>query len=139
MRSPQNLTVSSVLPQRSIFSGQERVTVATQVVNRGPSAASNVQVHLELDGRNVETRTITVLPGEPASITFQPFTLARAFTRGTVRIGDDRLKQDNAFHFVASPAQTAGGTHPRAAARLTRDKLCICRKRWRSARRRRFR
>ena len=102
---PANLTVSSVLPQRSIFSGQERVTVAAGIVNRGPAAASNVQVHLDLDGRSVETRTITVPPGAPASVTFQPFTLARAFTRGTVRIGDDRLKQDNAFHFVASPAQ----------------------------------
>jgi hypothetical protein len=102
---PSNLTVSSVLPQRSIFSGQERITVATQIVNRSSAPATNVQVHLELDGRSIEARTITVLPGEPASITFQPFTLARAFTRGTVRIGDDRLKEDNAFHFVASPAQ----------------------------------
>ena len=102
---PANLTVSSVLPQRSIFSGQERVTVATQVINRGPAAASNVQVHLELDGRKVETKAITVQPSEPASVTFQPFTLARSFTRGSVRIGDDGLKQDNVFHFVASPAQ----------------------------------
>ncbi len=44
-------------------------------------------------------------PGSPASVSFQPFTLARAYTRGTVRIGDDALKQDNAFHFVVSPAQ----------------------------------
>src|SRR6185436_16096727 len=41
-----NLTVSTVLPQRSLFSGQERVTVAASVVNRGPAAANNVQVHL---------------------------------------------------------------------------------------------
>ncbi len=100
-----NLTVANVLPQRSMFSGQERVTVAANIVNRGPSAASNVQVRLELDGRAVETQTVTVQPGAPAGITFQPFTLARPFTRGTVRIGDDALKQDNAFHFVASPAQ----------------------------------
>jgi hypothetical protein len=102
---PANVTVSSVLPQRSVFSGQERVTVAAGVVNRGPSAVNNVQVRLELDGRAVETQTISVQPGAPASVTFQPFTLARAFTRGTVRIGDDALKQDNAFHFIASPAQ----------------------------------
>jgi hypothetical protein len=102
---PANLTVSSVLPQRSLFSGQERVTVAAGVINRGPSAVNNVQVALELDGRSVETKSISVQPGAPASVTFQPFTLARAFTRGTVRIGDDALKQDNAFHFVASPAQ----------------------------------
>jgi hypothetical protein len=102
---PANVTVSSVLPQRSVFSGQERVTVAAGVVNRGPSAVNNVQVRLELDGRAVETQTISVPPGAPASVTFQPFTLARAFTRGAVRIGDDALKQDNAFHFIASPAQ----------------------------------
>lgn len=102
---PANLTVSSVLPQRSIFSGQERVTVAAGVINRGPAPVSNVQVHLELDGRSVEARTISVKPGEPASVTFQPFTLARAFTRGAVRIGDDGLRQDNVFHFVVSPAQ----------------------------------
>jgi hypothetical protein len=102
---PANLTVSSVLPQRSVFSGQERVTVAAGVVNRGPSAVNNVQVRLELDGRAVETQTISVPPGAPASVTFQPFTLARAFTRGAVRIGDDALKQDNTFHFIASPAQ----------------------------------
>ena len=100
-----NLTVSSVLPQRSLFSGQERITVAAGIVNRGPAPVSNVQVHLELDGRNVETRSISAQPGEPASVTFQPFTLARAFTRGAVRIGDDQLKQDNVFHFVVSPAQ----------------------------------
>ncbi len=102
---PSNLTVANVLPQRSMFSGQERVTVSANVVNRGQSAASNVQVRLELDGRAVETQTVTVQPGAPASVTFQPFTLARAFTRGAVRIGDDALAQDNAFYFIASPAQ----------------------------------
>ena len=100
-----NLAVSTVLPQRSLFSGQERVTVAASIVNRGPAAVNNVQVRLELDGRTAETQTISVPPGAPASVTFPPFTLARAFTRGTVRIGDDALKQDNAFHFVVSPAQ----------------------------------
>jgi hypothetical protein len=100
-----NLTVSSILPQRAIFSGQERITVAAGVINRGPSPASNVQVRLDIDGRTLETQTITVQPNSPASVTFQPFTLARAFTRGTVRIGDDGLKQDNAFYFVMSPAQ----------------------------------
>ncbi len=100
-----NLVVSTVLPQRSLFSGQERVTVAASIVNRGSAAVSNVQVRLELDGRTVEMQTITVPPGAPASVTFPPFTLGRAFTRGTVRIGDDALKQDNAFHFVVSPAQ----------------------------------
>ena len=100
-----NLTVSNVLPQRSTFSGQERITVAANVINRGQSAVNNVRVTLELDGRAVEAQTVSVQPGAPAAISFQPFTLGRAYTRGTVRIGDDALKQDNTFHFVVSPAQ----------------------------------
>jgi hypothetical protein len=102
---PANLTVSSALPQRTMFSGQERITVVAGIINRGPAAVSNVQVRLDLDGRTLETKTVNVQPNAPASVTFQPFTLARAFTRGTVRIGDDQLKQDNTFHFVMSPAQ----------------------------------
>ncbi len=100
-----NLTVSNVLPQRAMFSGQERLTVAANVINRGPSAVNNVQVRLELDNRSVESQSVSVQPGSPVSVSFQPFTLARAYTRGTVRIGDDALKPDNAFHFVVSPAQ----------------------------------
>src|SRR6187455_1884180 len=79
-----NLTVSNVLPQRSTFSGQERITVAANVINRGPSAVNNVRVTLELDGRAVEAQTVSVQPGAPAAISFQPFTLGRAYTRGTV-------------------------------------------------------
>jgi aerotolerance regulator-like protein/VWA domain-containing protein len=102
---PANVTVSSVMPQRSLFSGQERITVAAGIVNRGPSPVTNLQVHLDVDGRTLETQTITVQPTAPASVSFRPFTLARAFTRGTVKIADDRLNQDNAFNFVVSPAQ----------------------------------
>jgi len=102
---PANLTVFSALPQRAIFSGQERITVVAGVVNRSAAAVNNVQVHLDVDGRTLETQTITAQPNAPASATFQPFTLARPFTRGVVRIGDDKLKQDNAFYFVMSPAQ----------------------------------
>jgi hypothetical protein len=100
-----NLAVSTVLPQRTIFSGQERVTVLAGIMNRGPEAVANIPVHLDVDGRTLETKAVTVQPNAPASVTFQPFTLARPFTRGTVRIGDDKLKQDNTFHFVMSPAQ----------------------------------
>ena len=102
---PANVVVSSVLAQRSMFSGQERITVAAGIVNRGPAPVANLRVDLDVDGRTLETRTITVQPTAPASVSFQPFTLARPFTRGTVKIADDKLKQDNAFHFVVSPAQ----------------------------------
>jgi len=102
---PANVAVSSVLPQRSMFSGQERITVAAGIVNRGPAPVTNLKVDLVVDGRTLESQTITVSPTAPASVAFQPFTLARPFTRGTVKIADDKLKQDNSFNFVVSPAQ----------------------------------
>jgi hypothetical protein len=102
---PANVAVSSVMPQRTLFSGQERITVSAGIVNRGPAAVNNLKVDLDIDGRTLESKTIAVQPSTPASVTFSPFTLARAFTRGTVKIADDRLKQDNAFNFVISPAQ----------------------------------
>ena len=42
-------------------------------------------------------------PGGSGSVSFDPFTPASKFTRGTVRIADDRLTRDNAYHFVVSP------------------------------------
>ena len=104
-QQPANIAVSSVLPQRSIFSGQERITVTAGIINRGPAPASNLKVELDIDGRALETQPVTIPPGSSSSVTFQPFTLARPFTRGTVKIGDDKLKLDNAFNFVVSPAQ----------------------------------
>jgi len=102
---PANVAVSSVLPQRSIFSGQERITVAAGVINRSASPVSNLRVELDIDGRTLETQTVSIQPNSPASVSFQPVTIARAFTRGTVKIPDDKLKQDNSFNFVVSPAQ----------------------------------
>jgi hypothetical protein len=101
---PANVAVASVLPQRSMFSGLERITVAAGIVNRGPAPVTNLRVDLDVDGRTLETQTITVQTTAPSSVTFQPFTLARPFMRGTVKIADDKLKQDDRFNFVVSPA-----------------------------------
>ena len=60
---------------------------------------------LEVDGRVVETRPLKLEPNGSASVTFEPFAPTAKFTRGTVRLGDDRLIRDNAFHFVVSPPQ----------------------------------
>ena len=67
------------------------------------------------------------------STTFPPVTLVAPNTRGAVRIGDDALARDNAFHFVLSPPRPCPSTSSAArAARATRR--CISRGRWRSAR-----
>jgi hypothetical protein len=64
-----------------------------------------VPVSLEVDGRVIQTTPLTLGPNGSASVSFDPFAPAAAFTRGSVRLADDRLARDNVFHFVVSPPQ----------------------------------
>jgi hypothetical protein len=100
-----DLSVASVMIQRAMRSNLERITATAGVVNRSAREASNVQVALEIDGRQVQARTATVPPNGSASVAFEPFTLSTPYTRGTVRTPGDRLPVDDAFHFVLSPVQ----------------------------------
>lgn len=99
-----NVSVTPAVLQRTVASGQERVTVTAGAINRGV-AAVEVPVSLEVDGRVVQTKPLSLAPGGSGSVSFDPFAPTARFTRGTVRIADDRLVRDNAFHFVASPPQ----------------------------------
>lgn len=100
-----NLSVTPVSLQRATFSEQDRVTVTGGVTNHSSSAASNVELTLEVDGRAVQTERLSVEPNSSASVTFAPFTPAARNTRGTVRIGADKLTLDNAFNFTVSPKE----------------------------------
>ena len=88
--------------QRSTFDGQERVTVTAGAINRGP-AIQSLPLTLEVDGRAIQSKTVALTEGGSASVTFDPFTPASKFTRGTVRVPNDQLAADNAFHFVVTP------------------------------------
>jgi hypothetical protein len=101
-----NISVPSVSFSRASFSGQERITITAGVQNTGTTAASQVPVSLEIDGRLMETKPATVPPGASASVSFQQFTLAEPAVRGTVKAGTDDLAADNAFHFVLTPSQS---------------------------------
>jgi hypothetical protein len=100
-----NVTVTAVSLVRSTFSGQERVEVTAVAVNRGTRALAGGQLALEIGGRPLETKPLSVDAGGSASVTFAPFTIAASYTRGTVRAGADALAADNAFNFVVSPAE----------------------------------
>ena len=99
---PANVSVAPAVMQRTMFSDQERVTVTSGAINRGGSPVS-VDVSLEVDGRVIQSRPLKLDAGGSGSVTFDPFTPASKFTRGTVKLPDDRLARDNAFHFVVSP------------------------------------
>ena len=101
---PSNLSITPAVLQRTTTAGQERVTVTAGALNRGSQSAS-ATLSLEVDGRVVESRSLTLDPHGSTSASFTPFTPTARYTRGSVRLGDDRLARDNVFHFVVSPAQ----------------------------------
>ena len=97
-------SVSSVKFQRTSFSGEERVMVTAGVTNRSASTVKDLPVKLEIDGRLVDTRTVSVDPNATASVTFPAVTVANQM-RATVRAGTDELPRDNEFHFALSPSR----------------------------------
>jgi uncharacterized membrane protein len=108
--SARNLGVTPITVQRDQSSGQDRVTLTAGVMNRSAEAANDVTVSLEIDGHVAETARVSIQPNGSASTTFPPVILSAANTRGVVRIGDDALARDNAFHFVLSPPRPVGVT-----------------------------
>ncbi len=103
------LTPGALLRTRE--SGQaERVTVTAGVLNRTSTAATDVPINLEVDGRVVQDLRISVAPSASASISFAPLTMTSPIARAAVRLGTatgapvDALPRDNVFNFVLSPA-----------------------------------
>ena len=83
-----NLALTPVALLRTREGGQERVTVTAGVLNRSGDAASNVPIHLEVDGRPVQDLTISAAPHTSASVTFSPLTITSANTKASVRLGN---------------------------------------------------
>ncbi len=97
-----NVSVTPAVLERTMFSGQERVTITSGAINRG-AAPAVATITLEVDGRAIQTRALKLGGTASAAATFDPFAPSSKFTRATVRIADDRLARDNAFHLVVSP------------------------------------
>ena len=99
-----NVAVPSVAFARAPFSGQERVTITAGVANKGLDPVSNVAVALEIDGRQMESQTVSIGANASASVTFAPFTLASPGMSGVVKAGTDPMPADNTFSFVLEPS-----------------------------------
>ena len=100
-----DLTVSSVNFSRDSFSNEERVKVTAGLTNRGTTPYANITVTLDVDGRKIDSRPVTVGPNSSESVTFLPFTVSDTNMRGTVRAGTDSLPADNAYYFSLSPSR----------------------------------
>lgn len=84
---------------RDRFEGRERVRTSARLMNHG-DAAAEVTATLTLDGRVHGTRTVSVPAGAGAVATFDAVTLPDHAVRGVVRIDDDAVPFDDAFHFT---------------------------------------
>jgi uncharacterized membrane protein len=100
-----NAAVTPVSLERSMFSGQERVSVTAGVLNHGANTLDGVDVSLEVGGRVIQTKRVRVEANGSASTTFDPLTLASPNVRASIRIAKDALERDNVFHFVVSPGR----------------------------------
>jgi hypothetical protein len=109
--SGASLALTPVALLRSRENGQpERVTVTAGVLNRTATAATDIPINLEVDGRVVQDLRISVAANSSASISFAPLTMTSANARAVVRLGNatgapvDALPRDNVFNFVLTPA-----------------------------------
>ena len=109
--SSENLALADLELRREAAGGRERVTVQARLVNTGVSDVAT-DVTLSVDETDIGTVSVTAPAGGATAVTFDPFTLTTAFTRGEVRLADDAdtglrqdngLRQDDALGFVASP------------------------------------
>jgi hypothetical protein len=100
-----DLAISKAEFARQDFSGQDRVAVTVLLTNRGEAPVTNVPVKLDVDGHEIDTRTVSIGPNASTSVTFPPVTVAEANMRGTVRAGSDAMPADNVFHFVLTPGR----------------------------------
>lgn len=99
-----DLAVTQVSTDRDRAGDRDRVTVTARVTNVG-AAARTVDATLDLGGRVVETRKVTVPPKGVVQARFSPTAVPAAATRGTVRITHDSLPQNDEFNFTLAPGE----------------------------------
>jgi hypothetical protein len=102
-----NIAVTNVEFKREVVEGRDRVTPTARLTNTGDKPAEKLDVALEVNGRKIESKPVTLTARGAGAVTFAPFFLTAADeSRGTIRAGSDELPADNAFHFVLSRGQS---------------------------------
>jgi hypothetical protein len=87
--------------------GGERIIVSARVANRGASRVESREIALEADGRRLDSRKVSVEPGQTASVTFQPLTLpANGLLRLVARLATDKLAMDDSLHAVLASRES---------------------------------
>ncbi len=107
-----DLAVTQVSTDRDHAGDRDRVTVTARVTNTGDTPRT-VDATLDLGGRAVETKKLTVPAKGVAQARFEPNAVPATATRGTVRITHDSLPANDSFNFTLAPGE-AVSVHRRA-------------------------
>jgi len=100
--STSNAAIGTMILGREVVPGGERITPSVRLVNRGTTAVTDRQLDLQVDGRVLDTRRVSIGADGSASVTFKPFMLAAQPARVMVRLGPDRLTADDVFFAVVA-------------------------------------
>jgi hypothetical protein len=94
--------VIGVTTERTRDSVRERVTVSARIANLSP-AARTVEAALDLGGRSVERKRVTLPPKSAQQVRFAPISVPATAMRGIVSITGDSLAADDRFFFTVTP------------------------------------
>jgi hypothetical protein len=97
----EDVAVARVAVARGRAREQVRATVTARLTNLG-ATAQNVAATLELAGRRVETRRVTVPARGSAQAVFSAVNVTSTATPGVVRITPDSQPSNDAFFFVTA-------------------------------------
>jgi hypothetical protein len=123
----ENLALTSVSLERDEASGRERLTASARVTRKAPADAAPVstRLSLEIDGRSLQTKPVELAPNSSVTVGFDPVTIPAGEAKGTVRLSDDALPQDNLYHFVLSSGQALSVLHVEEGAQRNRRSFYV--------------
>jgi hypothetical protein len=101
-----NLAVSGLVLDREEVADRERLVAQARVTRRGGEGVAEVEVALEMEGREVERQPIE-LQGSGSQLTgFSPLSVPPGVARGRIVLPQDALAIDDELFFVVSRGQT---------------------------------
>lgn len=99
-----DVAVTQVSTDRDAAGDRDRVTVTARVTNVGGTPRT-VEATLDLGGRAIETKKLSIAAKGVAQARFSPTAIPAAATRGTVRITHDSLEANDQFNFTLAPGE----------------------------------
>lgn len=94
--------VIGVATDRTRDSTRTRIVITARVANLGTTSRA-IAASLDLGGRAVESKRVTLAPNSAEQVRFSPVSVPGTATRGVVSITPDSLTADDSFVFTVAP------------------------------------